>query len=280
MAEVNEAIYTEIPVRTWRWLGVNEGKVPAEVFETEIEPQVINLPQGAQTRAELIYRTEKRAEVEINVADGASLELVKLQLLPTDQPHGDKIKVILGEGSTLRYTAVEAGASVSATEFIVELQGEESVADVAVLYFGDEERRLDLNYILRQAGKRTEAKLDVRGALTGKAEKVFRGTLDFLRGASDSVGREKETVMLLSDDVRNRSIPLMLSGEGDVDGYHAVSIGKMDEEKLFYLMSRGLDLAEAQRLVVEAALAPVLQRLPQGKLAAEVNEFIQGRLGE
>ena len=92
------------------------------------------------------------------------------------------------------------------------------------------------------------------------------------------MGRESEEVILLSPKVRNRSVPLMLSGEADVDGHHAVTIGKMDENKLFYLMSRGLDGEEAKKLVVEAALAPVLSRLPDAALAEEIRAAIEGRL--
>ena len=84
--------------------------------------------------------------------------------------------------------------------------------------------------------------------------------------------------MLLSPQVRNRSVPLMLSGEADVDGHHAVTIGKMDENKLFYLMSRGLDDEAAKKLVVEAAVAPVLARLPDETLAREIRDEIERRL--
>ena len=70
----------------------------------------------------------------------------------------------------------------------------------------------------------------------------------------------------------------MLSLEDDVDGHHAVSVGKMDEDKLFYLMSRGLDLAEAQRLVVEASFNPVLDRIPDAELKAEIDTYLQRRL--
>ena len=70
----------------------------------------------------------------------------------------------------------------------------------------------------------------------------------------------------------------MLSHEDDVDGHHAVSVGKMDENKLFYLMSRGLDMAEAQRLVVEAAFNPVLDRIPDAELKQEIDEYLQRRL--
>ena len=70
----------------------------------------------------------------------------------------------------------------------------------------------------------------------------------------------------------------MLSHEDDVDGHHAVSVGKMDEDKLFYLMSRGLDLAEAQRLVVEASFNPVLDRIPDDALKEEIDTYLQRRL--
>ena len=70
----------------------------------------------------------------------------------------------------------------------------------------------------------------------------------------------------------------MLSHEDDVDGHHAVSVGKMDEDKLFYLMSRGLDLAEAQRLVGEASFNPVLDRIPDDELKAEIDTYLQRRL--
>jgi Fe-S cluster assembly protein SufD len=84
--------------------------------------------------------------------------------------------------------------------------------------------------------------------------------------------------MLLSDGVRNRSVPLMLSHEDDVDGHHAVAIGRMDEAKLFYLMSRGLDEAEARRLIVEAGFRPVLDRIADEALREEIAADLERRL--
>ena len=70
----------------------------------------------------------------------------------------------------------------------------------------------------------------------------------------------------------------MLSHEGDVDGHHAVSIGKMDEEKLFYLMSRGLDDRAAQQLIVAASFEPVLARIENDELRAEIAHYLERRL--
>jgi iron-regulated ABC superfamily ATP binding cassette transporter membrane protein len=84
--------------------------------------------------------------------------------------------------------------------------------------------------------------------------------------------------MLFSPHVRNRSVPLMLSHEGDVDGHHAVSIGRMDAEKLFYLMSRGLDDRAAQQLIVEASFEPVMARIESEELRAEIAGYLERRL--
>ena len=108
--------------------------------------------------------------------------------------------------------------------------------------------------------------------------KTFRGTLDFVAGSRGSAGKEDEEVTILSPNARNRSVPLMLSHEGDVDGHHAVSIGRIDPDKLFYLMSRGLDEYAAQQLVVEASFAPVLARIESEELRTEITDYIEGRL--
>ncbi len=276
MAGAEEAVFSEIPARTWRWLGVNEARVPRAVMASSPVMKMITVPPGQTVRETVIYREETQAVIRVELGDGATLHLEKVQILPTDMSHADTVTVVCGKGAAFTYTAVELGASVAASRLLVELAGDESRADVAALYFGDGSRRVDLNYVIRQKGRATDAAMDVHGALAGSCDKIFRGTLDFVQGAEGSTGREKEEIVLLSPKVRNRSVPLMLSGEADVDGHHAVSAGKLDEEKLFYLMSRGLDPAEAKRLVVEAQLAPVLSRLGDGALV----EALQNRIAE
>ena len=65
------------------------------------------------------------------------------------------------------------------------------------------------------------------GVLQGGAKKIYRGTIDFKNGSAGAVGDEKETVLLLSDDVVNQTIPLILCSEEDVQGNHGASIGKL-----------------------------------------------------
>ena len=281
MATANTAkeIFSEIPMRTWRWLGVNEVRMPENVAGT-LQSDHLTVEAGKSDEVVYVNRQGGAQELTIDVADGAKMHLVNVQLAPSDAGYTSRITANVGKGATFSYTVVEAGARHTASELTVNLNGDDSIADIWGFYFGDGARKVDLNYIIRQRGKRTDANMQVRGALLGGSEKIFRGTLDFLEGAKGSVGRENEEVILLSDNVRNRSVPIMLSHEDDVDGHHAVSIGKMDEAKLFYLMSRGLDKADAQRLVVEAAFNPVIDRIPDEALRGEIDAYLKERLAD
>ena len=244
---MEENIFSAIPMRTWSWLGVNEMKTAAPIEERTIE-----------------------------IADGETQQV--LEIIDADDPIAKRIKINVGAKARVEVTAIDINRADSSVELTIDLNGDDSSAEVESVYFGADDRKIDLNYIIRQIGRRTDAVMNVRGALADRSEKNFRGTLDFQRGSKGSVGRESEEVVLLSEDVRNRSVPLMLSHEDDVDGHHAVSIGRLDEEKLFYLESRGLDRSQAERLMVEAAFAPVLERLDDETLRAEIDEKIQRRL--
>lgn len=238
-----------IPLKTWRWLGVNEVGTAGAV-----EEKVIDVAAG-----------EVRRVTDVNLAGGAVAR---------------RIRIRVGAGGRVEFIGVDVGAGDFAADVEIILAGDDSAAELDAVYFGDGARRLDFNYVIRQRGLRTDAKMTVRGALRDGCDKIFRGTLDFERGAKGSVGRELEEVVILSEGTRNRSVPLMLSGEDDVDGHHAVSVGRLDEDKIFYLMSRGLDKAEAERLIVEAAFNPVVERIADEGIRAAVVEEIRRRLGD
>ena len=107
-------------------------------------------------------------------------------------------------------------------------------------------------------GKKTKADVAIAGALQDEAKKAFRGTIDFLRGSKKAVGSEADTCILLSPKVHSISVPLLLCKEDDVVGNHASSAGQIDEDTLFYLMSRGFDYQGAQAIIVESHIRPVV----------------------
>lgn len=244
---MDEKIFGTIPLRSWRWLGVNDLKTAAQVEELTID-----VPAG-----------ESRMLTEVNLAE---------------ENVARRIKISVGERAKVEFISADIGSGNYSADVEIDLIGDDSAADLQAVYFGDGNRKLDFNYVIRQRGKRTQATMNVRGALTDTCDKIFRGTLDFQRGSKGSTGRELEEVIVLSKGTRNRSVPLMLAAEDEVDGHHAVSVGRLDEEKIFYLMSRGLDKSEAQRLIVEAAFNPVVDKIPDENLRNELFDNLRRRL--
>ena len=168
----------------------------------------------------------------------------------------------LDENSSIIHTLIDIGASLKINNVYSELTGFSSQNCLNTIYFGQDHDLLDYQYYLKNIGKETHNTMNVQGVLKDFSHKKFRGTIDFIEGCSHSIGEEQENCVLLSDDCISRSLPQMLCGEEDVVGSHGVSSGKVSEEKLFYLMSRGYSKKEAEKILVMAGFQEILQNVP------------------
>lgn len=243
-----------------------------------LDLNVVVAERGASVTVVMEYSSDEGSSTihngvtKILAEEGAEVHLVKIQRLNNQGAHFDSLYVEASPYSTVRFSQVELGGKFSITNYL------SRVADNAAtltksMYLGDGERVLDLSYHMIHTGFRSTSDLLVKGALKDKSRKVFRGTLDFKRGARLSEGNEEEYALLLDPDVSSSAIPLLLSEEDDIMGGHAASAGKVDANQLFYLMSRGLSQEEATVSLVKAACWPVLAELPR-----QVRSQIEGEL--
>lgn len=206
---------------------------------------------------------------------GADVRLIKTQMLGNADTQIDMTAAFVGNNANADVMLCELGGGQVVGGCNIALHGEESHACMDGLYLGSGSRRQDFNYRLELAAPKSEGEILVKGALTGSAKKVLKSTLDFVSGAAGSVGRERETVLTLSDKALNLSTPLLLCGEENVEGEHATSTGKPDSQKLYYLMSRGFSEREAKRLLVEASFTPVLDKIPSEELRGDILQCVQ-----
>ncbi len=214
----------------------------------------------------------------VQAQDGAELRLIKVQMLSDKDIHVDHVAAAADVRSKIEVLLAELGAKQSVANCNIDLHGESSEARIDSVYLGDRERTLDINYRIAHLVKNTVSNILSRGVLADRSEKVFRGTIDFAGGASGSKGKEEEYTVLLSPHIKNISTPLLLCGEEDVEGAHAASSGKLDETKLFYLMTRGLSETEAKKIIVEASFAPILEKITCEALQERVFSYIKERL--
>ena len=216
----------------------------------------------------------------IRTGEGAHVKLVQIQLLGSKARRWNAVAVEEGPGAKVEQVRVELGGSLSACGTRAMLGTPKSEYDLDAVYFGGEDAVLDYNDVSVHTAKDTLCEMHTAGVLTGNADKILRGTIDFRRGAKRGVGHESEDVLLFSPHARNRTAPLILCGEEEVEGQHAASIGRLDEAKLYYLRSRGLNEAQARRLMVDARFAPAIEKIPLEALREEVRAEAARRLDE
>jgi FeS assembly protein SufD len=249
-----------------------------------VDNNFIIAEENSEITVVIKYSSEREIEAfhngitKLHAKRGAVINLVKVQLMEDDGVHLDGIAAVAEEGAEINYVLIELGAKSSVTNCKNDLLGNTAKGNIYSIYLGDKDRQIDINYVMNHFGKECKTNIETRGVLMDRSSKIFRGTLDFKRGASGSKGKEEEYAVLLSAGVRNRSVPLLLCGEDNVEGQHAASTGKIDENKLFYLMSRGFSELEAKKLIVEAAFNPITGRVPLVELKEEISEYIRGRL--
>lgn len=216
-------------------------------------------------------------QILLDIDQGATVKLVQVQAMPSSSILVNAVGGTVGENGNVELVQLLLGGEKTYASSRISLSGNESKLNASLAYLGEKDSLTDLNYHAVHEGKRTESSFETYGVLRDNSRKTYRGTIDFLRGSSGSVGTEYEDVLLLGEDVRNKSIPLILCAEEDVQGAHGASIGQLDDDMLFYLGSRGIDPKTAEKLMAKAKLDTVAHRIGDEKAEEMAETTIEGQ---
>ena len=190
----------------------------------------------------------------------------------------ESIENELEDSAKLKYTIIDLGAKNSTINYYSNIIGIETKNEIRTIYIGKGCQIKDYNYITHLRGEKSDVDIDVQGALMDEAKKHFKGTIDFKKGCTKAKGSENEYCTLLSNKAKSLALPMLLCTEDDVEGSHASASGKVDEQKLFYLMSRGLNYKEATKLMVKGNFNKIIQDIKNEKLREEILIEIDKRL--
>ena len=217
--------------------------------------------------------------VELIAKDGAQIQYVSVQRMGKGAFYLSQQRTLANRDSTLDTLNVNLGASVARVDLNAQLLGPGANSDMLGLYFGDSDQHFD--HATRQDHIAPNATSDLlyKGALDGSARSVFRGIIKVHPGAQRTDAYQTNRNLLLSSDAHADSQPNLEIEADDVRCSHGATVGHLDDEALFYLMSRGLPRERAERLVVMGFLGEVMSRLPLGGVIEKVTAAIERKLG-
>lgn len=177
---------------------------------------------------------------------------------------------VLDKDARVSVRHVVLGGGFTATGLAADLRGDRSRIDVDTSYLASGTQQRDFNYIIRHRGRKTVSNMDANGVLTGTSKKCLRGTIDLIHGAKGAEGNERETVLLASKGVDNKTVPNILCDEDEVAGNHGATIGHVRPDQLFYAACRGLSQEQTEALFLSAKLEDAALNSPNDAVRANV----------
>ena len=230
----------------------------AEAARGAVRDTGVMLREGSEATVVLVSRGTNDAETtsatlaRIVCEGNVRLTVVEIVALGEGGTHLEGLGIAAGAHTTVKLRQYALGGRNVALGLGVSLLGDGARLELETRYFARGQERLDVNHVVRQRGHDTRADLHARGLLDDGAHKTMRETIDLAHGAKGSRGNETETVLVLGDDVVNKTLPVILCDEDDVQGNHGASIGSVGPEQMGYLANRGLAEDEAYALHARA----------------------------
>ncbi|MBI2327043.1 SufD family Fe-S cluster assembly protein [Candidatus Curtissbacteria bacterium] len=147
----------------------------------------------------------------------------------------------------------------------VVLAGENARVEIVGLALGRGDENKALEIYITHAAPRTKSEVKVKSVLRDRSTFAFRGNVKIEKGAKGADAYLRSDALLFDEAKMGDDTPALEILEQDVKAGHAATIGKVDEQMLFYLMSRGLSRKEAERMLVEGFVSPILEKIRNPK---------------
>ena len=242
-----------------------------------------------ETGAEAVFSDEYGSEtgkgqflhngaVELIVGDNASLTYVSIQEFGDNMWQFTHERGRVGRDGKLDWIMSIMGTGLMKAFQTMELDQPGGWGRMSGLFFGDKRQHFDLDTQQNHNAPNTDSDLLYKGAMKHQARSVWQGMIKSKKEAQKTNGFQANRNLLLESSARADSIPGLEIEADDVACTHASTVGKVDEEELFYLMSRGIPRELALRIIVQGFFDPIMQRIPfegvQQRIAEQVIEKV------
>ena len=224
---------------------------------------------GARSKAQVVVRTRSDScvfageHVRVVSGAGSNVQYINLQQLEKTSFFVQSRRALLGRDAHFSWIDAQIGSYYSQAHSYLDLREPGTHGENTVLYLAGGNQRFDIYTESRHSAPNTYSNILTQGAVNHVAKALSRGLVRIESNAPDSNGYETQNALLLNDTAEADAIPNLEIENHDVKCSHGSTIGHVDEEQLFYLMSRGLSRDEAVAEIVSGYFAPVLEVVDQ-----------------
>jgi Fe-S cluster assembly protein SufD len=219
-------------------------------------------------------------DIEFKVESGGSLTFVTLQEWDSQTVHVAKHHAIVDKDAVFKSITVTIGGSVVRLLPTVEFTGSGADAQLLGVYFATSGQFFEHRIFVDHGVPQAKSRVNYKGALSGdKAHTVWIGDVFIRANAEGTDTYELNRNLLLTDGARADSVPNLEIETGEIVGAgHASTTGRFDDEQLFYLMSRGISIEDARRLVVRGFFSEIISEISDSEVQDRLMDRIDSEL--
>lgn len=218
--------------------------------------------------------------VEIFTNPGSQIRYVDVQRWGEDV-YNFNIKRSVGRNdSSIIWETGQLGGRLTKTYYDALLPGNGATTDFNGIYFMQGKQHLDVDCLMHHVGLSTSGDLLLHGALKDKGRSIFTGLIKIEPTAQQTNSYLKNENLILDPSARADTIPTLEIDANDVRASHGATIGKIDEEYVFYLMSRGISRPTAVRMVVEGFFHKVFDRMYNERVREKLFNAVSAKIGD
>ena len=274
---VPKNVRVETPVRLFRWIsGAGTAAFGRLLIVAEAGAEIAIVDELASDN--LSSPTLSVGAAEIVAGEGAKVTYVSLQRFGAGVSHLSTDRLVAGRDARITTLYTTLGGDLSRADVHCKLQAPGAHVDMLGVYIAQGTQHFDNETLQDHLAPHASSNLLFKGALQDTGRSVFRGLIRVHPKAQRTDAYQTNRNLLLSTGARADSLPNLEIQADDVRCSHAATVGQLDEEELFYLLSRGIHRSEAVRLVVFGFFGEVLDQLPLEDVRAELVRAVELKL--
>ena len=174
----------------------------------------------------------------------------------------------------IKWVDVAFGGKFSQLRMRTELIAPGAITKKYGVFFGNGKQQFDLNIESIHKTHHTESSMHHRGVLNDYAKSIFRGTVKIDKNAYGSIGHQKSDVILLGENAKCDAVPILDVENDEVVCSHGMTMGQLDPDQIFYLLSRGLNEDDAKKMILLGFLEPLFRELENEELREKMLDLV------
>ncbi|ERG96754.1 Fe-S cluster assembly protein SufD [Haloquadratum walsbyi] len=216
--------------------------------------------------------------VEIAAGENSYVQYGSLQTLDDNTYSYSLKRADVSTYGTVNWIEGNLGSRLTRSDVESELNGDSSESQIVGAFFGHEDQHFDVNARVWHKAEHTTADLVTRGVLDDEARSVYEGVQDVGRDAWSTSSYQRENTLMLSDESEADASPKLIIHNHDTEASHSATVGQVDQEDLFYMISRAIQPGMARDMLVKGFFVPVLEEIAVDEFRDDLEELIAARL--